>query len=316
MSVLHESMTTANVQKPLFTYGLLKPGQIAHFQIEDFVSETNQAHLAPSQLWVRDGLPILRRDGLGNDTVQGSLLYFNQEQAERAYDRVESIEPTDSQYRWVTERVEVDDGRVEANVLAGNEPTEGAYRAETKEGYITEWDFAEHDPLFNEAVDAVRCILSVYEKVDEQSSTGGNFSDNDIMKLYILQMGYMQIWSCLERYCTLRYGFGKTVQDRITNLAKEDEHFREAVAEVVPDERRGVHIVSNENPRSREYLLPDDTECPDKRYESSIQYYYQVRNNIIHRGKGAVKNDYQILERSLEELIDIFRRMRDTAILQ
>ena len=47
----------------------------------------------------------------------------------------------------------------------------------------------------------------------------------------------------------------------------------------------------------------------------SVAYYYQVRSNITHRGKGVVR-DHEILWASLSELLAIFRAVLDTAFPQ
>ena len=44
----------------------------------------------------------------------------------------------------------------------------------------------------------------------------------------------------------------------------------------------------------------------------SVAYYYQVRSNITHRGKGAVR-DYDMLRDSLTELLPIFREVLEAA---
>ena len=43
-----------------------------------------------------------------------------------------------------------------------------------------------------------------------------------------------------------------------------------------------------------------------------MQYYYQVRSNITHRGKG-VAQDYELLRDSLSELLPIFRKVLEAA---
>jgi hypothetical protein len=47
-----------------------------------------------------------------------------------------------------------------------------------------------------------------------------------------------------------------------------------------------------------------DPESPEK----AVDYYYQVRSNITHRGKG-VGRDYNLLRDSLAELLPIFREV-------
>ena len=43
---------------PFFSYGLLKPGEFAHLQIEDLVETATQDEVSGS-LYTRDGLPLL-----------------------------------------------------------------------------------------------------------------------------------------------------------------------------------------------------------------------------------------------------------------
>lgn len=40
----------------------------------------------------------------------------------------------------------------------------------------------------------------------------------------------------------------------------------------------------------------------------SAQYYYQIRNNLIHRGKGAGL-EAEVVRNGLNELLQIFERM-------
>ena len=42
--------------------------------------------------------------------------------------------------------------------------------------------------------------------------------------------------------------------------------------------------------------------------KKAVEYYYQGRSNIAHRGKAAVR-DFHILADSTEELLKIFRKV-------
>jgi hypothetical protein len=54
------------------------------------------------------------------------------------------------------------------------------------------------------------------------------------------------------------------------------------------------------------YIL--DTNTPEK----AVSYYYQIRSNLIHRGKGVV-HDHARIEKSLKELLAIFRQVLSEA---
>ena len=46
--------------------------------------------------------------------------------------------------------------------------------------------------------------------------------------------------------------------------------------------------------------------------EAALEYYYQVRSNVTHRGKGIIR-DFEIIKFSIEELLPIFRDVLITA---
>ena len=47
----------------------------------------------------------------------------------------------------------------------------------------------------------------------------------------------------------------------------------------------------------------------------SVEYYYQMRSNITHRGKGVVR-DHEILRASLSEFLAIFRTVLNAVFPQ
>ena len=62
-----------NLTQPFFAYGIFKPFEISHFQIKDFVKETEEITIT-GRLLVRDGLPIF--DSSAQESVSGTLIYF------------------------------------------------------------------------------------------------------------------------------------------------------------------------------------------------------------------------------------------------
>jgi hypothetical protein len=260
----------ANVDRPFFAYGLFRPGQLAFFQLRELVSKVIEPAQVAGSLLLRDGLPII--DPAGHGYTTGALLVFFSEQAEEAYDRISAMEP-DKHYRW--QQVQVD-GTC-ANVLVGRSPAKGSVPCEDEEW--NGWD----DPLFTAALDVVEEIL-----------TSQNFTW-DLKPLFRLQMAYLLLWSSIERYVSLRYHLGDKVSQKVSQLAREPA-FAEGLRRHVKD-RRAVYRA--DRPGDKIVL---DPRLPDK----AVGYYYQVRSNITHRGKGAVL-DYELLENSLAELLPIFR---------
>jgi hypothetical protein len=116
-----------------------------------------------------------------------------------------------------------------------------------------------------------------------------------------LQMAYTLLWSCIERYTGLRYHLGKKVNEKVYQIA-EDEEEKEIFAQSLKNHLKtnANRVIHDASDPSVKYTL--DPNNPQK----SIRYYYQVRSNIIHRGK-AVTKDFDRVKTSLEELLQIFK---------
>ncbi len=285
-------MLPSDTSLPFFAYGFLKPGEIAYPRIRKFVEEPAIEATVEGTLWLRDGLLFLNLPRHQRSArvsarlpVRGSLLRFVPPRALAAYEAISALEPQDV-YRWQTVGVDTETGREDANVLVGRRPDRGG--AEEWSG--GEWRSID-DPLFREALLEVERIA------------GESRPDNpeDLGMFFRKQMAYLLLWSSIERYVSLRYKIGgNDVLAKIHRLAGEDA-FRDALREVVRDseEPRVVHRASD--PEDRVKLDPDNP-------RRSIDYYYQVRSNMAHRGKAAIR-DRQIVGDALSELLEIHKRV-------
>lgn len=265
-----------NIDQPFFAYGLFRPGQLAFFQLREFVRTVTDPAQVAGSLLLRDGLPIIDPSGCG--FVKGALVTFLPERAAKAYDRISAMEP-DKHYRW-------HEGQVNdkpANVLVGRSPQKGSVPCEEDEW--SGWN----DPLFTAALDVV-----------EETLKSQDFNW-DLKPLFRLQMAYLLLWSSIERYVSLRYHLGDKVTKKVDQLAHESA-FAESLRRYVKDCRE---VYRADRPDQKAVL---DPKSPDK----AVHYYYQVRSNITHRGKGAVW-DYDLLKSSLVELLPIFREVLKAA---
>jgi hypothetical protein len=264
-----------NTDLPFFAYGLFRPGQLAYFQLRGLVNEVTDPAEVTGLLRLRDGLPIIELARHGS--VCGALLTFLPDRAIEAYDRISAMEP-DKHYRWQEAPV----GGTRANVLVGRSPETGSVPCEAPE-----WN-GWKDPLFTDALDVVEETLE---------SPGLLLIDRDLKPLFRLQMAYLLLWSSIERYVSLRYHLGGGATQKVGELAREAAFVTGLRAHV--HEKRTVYRA--DRPGEKEVL---DPESPEK----SVRYYYQVRSNITHRGKGVDK-DYRLLHMSLTELLPIFREV-------
>ena len=118
--------------------------------------------------------------------------------------------------------------------------------------------------------------------------------DNNFKHLFRLQMAYTLLWSSIERYTSLRYHLGANATQKVYNISNE-KSFSNSLKKNVKHYRE-VYCTTD---LKKVCLNPDDT-------LSSIKYYYQVRSNVVHRGKSVIQ-DFTILKKSTHELLNIFR---------
>lgn len=258
------------VDWPFFAYGIFRPGQLAFFQLRELVIDVVYPAEIAGCLLLRDGLPIL--DPSGDGHVRGALLTFSPVRAGEAYDRVSAMEP-DKHYLWSEVKI---DG-MPANILVGRSPRKGSVPCESEEW--NSWD----DPLFTAALEVVE------ETLESQSFQW------DLKPLFRLQMAYLLLWTSIERYVSLRYHLGDKVTEKIACLAGEAAFVQGLVRHV--RERREVYRA--DRPADKKVLDPQSS-------KKALDYYYQVRSNVTHRGKGVVR-DHERVEMSIRELLPIFR---------
>ncbi len=259
-----------DIHLPFFSYGVFKPGELAFIRIKDLVIRCSDSSIAAS-LRIRDGLPLAMPDPSGK--LQGSLIQFRQGSEEAAYRRIAELEPQ-TQYRW--EATATESGR--ANYLAGVKPMKGSIVPDEDL-----WN-GQQDPLFTVALDVVAETLQQNERFDW-----------NLKPLFRLEMAYLLLWTAVERYASLRYHLGNKASKKITNIAREAA-FKAALSEHVVEARE---VCRADDPTEKHTL---DSDSPER----AIDYYYQIRSNLVHRGKG-VPLDHERIEKSLRELLAIFR---------
>jgi hypothetical protein len=109
-----------------------------------------------------------------------------------------------------------------------------------------------------------------------------------------LQMAYLLLWSSIERYTAFRYGLGGDVWQRVKRLAEEPA-FHQGLQGFVGQSEELFRVQS---PKNKVRL---DREDP----AASVDYLYQMRSNIAHRGKGVGQDVDRVL-RALDVLLPTF----------
>ena len=263
-----------------FVYGVFKPGELAHFQVEQLLAGEPAEALSPGRLWIRDGLPLLSDSNDGS--VSGYLLRFRPESARDAFAVIGALEPR-KHYDWKIIRLRKPDE--EALVLVGRDLPWGAEEAEGGP-----WS-SRSDPLFTAGLEVVTSVV----KKDATDRPHVDKNHNiDWHRVFRLEAAYLLLWSAIERFTALRYGPWRDAMQRIKRLG-EDPVFATALNKVNPEFRV---VFDSRRPDAGKKL---DVERPRK----AAEYYYQVRSNLAHRGKAAY-GDAERIKWSLVELLEIF----------
>jgi hypothetical protein len=271
-----------NTLLPMFAYGVFQPGDLGFLRVKEYVTRVDSGTVA-GKLMIRDGLPLLAlEDGA---EVHGAVLWFRQEAAGRAYYRIIELEP-DKQYEWRTVRARTtSNDRLDVNTLLGCDIANGTVPFDNGQ-----WR-GRDDPFFHDAFDVV----------DETLRDDGSPAPTDLRRLFRVQMGYLLLWSILERYAALRYHLGGKSAGKVDHIATEPA-FIEGLKQHVRESRE---VYRADDPGKRYKLNPDSP-------KSALNYYYQVRSNATHRGKASAQ-DFWHLRSSSSELLAIARQVVNVA---
>lgn len=267
--------TKNNHHLPFFSYGFFRPGEISFLGIKEFVLNATPYSII-GELVLRDGVTLFKDTKDQMQMVDGYLITFKPEFENEAYQFIDSLEPK-KLFKWQEKIV----NETSFNILYGVKPDRGSvdYLEEDLKSIWT-------DPFFTSAIE-------VLEEIPNE-----NFEWN-LKPLFKLQMKYMLLWTILERFSFLRYSLGGGAAARNKFLG-EDEYFKEALLEFTTEERS---VYSSEDPDKKTTLNANN---PKK----SLDYYYQVRCNITHRGKAVVR-DHETVEASFNELFNITKYVLD-----
>ena len=265
--------------RPLFIYGTLMKGQPGFHQLEKFDPNIRLARVK-GRLAIRDGLPLLHPGAGGK--VAGQLLTFSPDVQNDALRVICAFEPREL-YEWCA--VDTDDG-VRANALKGINIDKGGVEYLDAEG----WELG-FDPVFSSALNVVESVAQSAQSTLPFTSVPGEALDWE--RAFRLQMAYLLLWSIIERFSTLALGVLEKPTARVTKGFGRLKDVDELIREAVPSEPR--EIFDSRDPGGRPIKLMKSNPV------SAMKYYYAVRSNLSHRGKGAWK-DANTVRLSLNEL--------------
>lgn len=267
-----------NTSLPFFAYGIFKQGQISYFTIRDHVENIKIGTKTKGLLLIRDGIPLIDLS-IHSSYVTGDLICFKENEAVSAYKNIAALEP-DSQYKWGIIETELGS----ANILEGKRLDKGASAAD--------------DNIWNSWDDILLTVS--FEIIDEVLAE--SFREPTGKQFLKLQMAYLLLWSAIERYTALRYKIGTLEVLAKVRLMGNEKAFVDGLRRYGISDGREIH---NSTLNSKTSL---NIENPKK----SIEYFYQIRSNIAHRGK-AVIDDAKIVHDALKQLSTIFKAVIESA---
>jgi len=258
------------------------PGEPCHQWIQSSLTSPPTPDCVRGTLFVRDGLPLVVLDPL-HDSIEGSVHYFKPESQQQTYEQIATFEPR-TLYRW--QRTFTSNHGIEVNILVARSLDKG--HPEPFEG--NRWSHR-YDPVFGEGLRVVAENVHEFGRESFQSAPPERF---DWPRFFRLQMTYLLLWAAIERYTTLAFGPDLSPMDRVKRLGASELFQTEVRAHV---KRTSVVTDSrNLDPYRLDPASPAD----------AALYYYQIRNNLSHRGKGTW-NDAELVRKALQELLEIFK---------
>lgn len=257
--------TPDRLDLPFFSYGLLKPDELGFDQIRAEVVSQEASHVA-GELNVMNGLPVARLNM--RNRIDGAVLGVSS----RAYASIGRFEPS-ACYCWATTYAPVEGGFSEVNILVANEASDGIRLRRDGGEIVSSWS-AETDPVFQYGLPAAG------EIVRRSASTpfGPLPLDDDVtawQRFFAVQGGYLLLCSIAERLATLRFGTGSPTE--LIKRLGQDERFKSAVRRVGISERRSIGASNGRRVQRG----------PRANGGGFLEAAYQVRSNIVHRGKGG-----------------------------
>ena len=310
---------------PFFAYGFFKSSELAYNKIERFVDGKPQPANVDGLLYEKDGLPIYTKK-LQNETqrpysIAGELISFRDREGKKAYREIVGIEPGEL-YRWDVIDVCTKRGvNQTANILVAcdsllNEESvvNGAVKLKRADNQLPgdngiSWH-GYRDILF---VKGMEFLETEYFKNLQRlrlikPCTKENLERN-LHKLFSLQMAYTFLWTIIDRHNTIKYRINSEKMYKKLKAMAQDAIYREAIDKIeesfvfnypgIYSNNSGILSSFNGNQNN-----------PIDGYYKKIEMYYQVRCNVVHRGKaGLDTTDFPKLRGAFLDMFAIMQYM-------
>jgi len=259
---------------PVFVYGALKPGEISWLAIKDFCTAYVPASILGYEVKIVAGLPVAVRNS--SSRTQGYVLKpLNRSELLGVINRIEFQSESDLQlYKWDTGHIE---GTGQEVAILSLDKTHSHREVPLDESWSTL-----NDPYFGSAVPYIFQELRSLRLEANEGQAGINPNFNNLFLR--TQAVYLLTWTLFERI--LRFTEPTSSNDhRIKTLVENAYCFDE-----LEPKGNWVGAVNYTQPfdtRVRAQSLSHRQLITSEKAKSGFLTFYQLRNNIIHRGKSA-----------------------------
>jgi hypothetical protein len=261
----------AEKSSTLFVYGSLKPGELGFEQIEPYVSDFREADLPNFALYVRDGLPIIRKSA-PEESVAGVLLTISEGTQEEFWRIVGEYEGT-TNYKYQDSLTVISRGKeLLSGAFIGRKMGKG-----NPEGLNSPWT-SKQDPILSQSFPLLHKEIGANSLsfLDAEHSSGRYWSQmNNLLAQYLLLV------SVLEHLTVIKFG-GSKRQEPLTRIRKlQQSRGFLAAFNALGDEKENPPIKVSDSRAVEDNLSSSNS-------EQALLAWYQVRSNLQHRGKASL----------------------------
>jgi hypothetical protein len=292
-----------NTDLPFFAYGIFKPNQIAYAVIDDLVESFEKRPIENYKQFLRDGLSFIFSEA-NSGILSGYKICFKSERALEAYFKISNKEPSNL-YRW--EVIE----NMNALVAIDKKGIDKDFHGDPDN--IIGWN----DPYFHIGLEVIHS--QEIDKTKLKYAMNAKWDEKDFFaEIIFIQMKFLLAYSMLERLAFLMTSF-QSGSAQVANVLAENDFVRAAICKVYKElpeaaksKKREVYsserTISSKGalkaPGKTTIIFKDRIDQED--FKVIIKFYYQIRNNITHRGKslGRLSDD---LKSYLSELASIIK---------
>lgn len=291
-------MSSETETHPFFVYGTLKPGQVAHHQIENEIdsARTVQAKAKSYYLAIRDGLPYAyslvsgrKPNNAEIEHLKGFLIYPKLGHEKSLSEKIDAYEDQNLYLLKENEEITTLSGEI---VQASIYVTKKAQKRLLVERDDGDWRITD-DPILGRGFPRLVQLIHDLDLENMKMVPADKPEDDYWGKMWMIQGAFANLTSVWEHFSRFYFGAGLNKSEYVTKtdkLVKSDS----LLAQVK------VPYVEVHNAKTAKDPLKVNTKS------DPFRTWYQVRNNMVHSGKDG-QEDLKILRNSIIGMVKLLQ---------